>query len=135
MSTVPETAPTASRPAVLPLDADLLARSIPPDVEPSSDIEWLIRESDKLAALGHDAGKAAAEALRSVVREMDSRGAYQIAQLEAIHDQDAEDHYQRYEAGERDLADMVDSFAACEEDSRDARNYEHILDYQRACAV
>jgi hypothetical protein len=73
-----------------------LSLSIPPDVEPSSDLEWLEREAARLASLGHDAGRAAAELVRGLIREMDGRGVWSIGDLEARRDAEQEDRYQRY---------------------------------------
>jgi hypothetical protein len=75
---------------------------IPPDVDPCCDLEWLELEAGRLAGLGHDAGKAAAEALRAIVRQMDSHGVWSVADLDAREAVRCEEHYQRY------IADQID---------------------------
>jgi hypothetical protein len=58
-------------------------QSIPADVEPCCDIEWLEREALRLDQLGHDAAHAAARVLRMLVVEMDGYGVWSIACLDA----------------------------------------------------
>jgi 2-methylisocitrate lyase-like PEP mutase family enzyme len=94
--------------------AQLGRRILPTPAEPSSDLEWLEREGNRLAALGHDAGKAAAEALRSIVRDMDSRSVRSIADLESRRDEDLEEDYQRYLERERDYDNAFHDFHVLE---------------------
>jgi hypothetical protein len=57
--------------------------SVPPDVEPCCDIEWLENEARRLDRLEWDAPVAAAKAIRELILDMDAHAVWSIRDLDA----------------------------------------------------
>jgi hypothetical protein len=115
-----------SRPALLPHELGMaMEHSIPPDVEPCCDLEWLEREANRLDQLGHDAGHAAARVIRAMVHAMDGHGVWSVADLNAREEAENEAHYQRYLADEAereaDCAHLAKAYVPTAQDEADYR--------------